>query len=257
MERLENRESLLEINQEIKKLKGMKRKVIFKNGLYGIALAGIIMSSLVGLPVTVTALGVCLGHSPFKLEDTTKEAHIRTEFNTDEGRNVSKQYESYDDEKSIVHYHSGWTNTGNEYVSKVVTYDVNGLTYDEVKEGIKSENVEDILGKPILTEEISKDTITEEEQNENSHYEGVIYTIDQSDTIVGPQSEKENGNELALLTVGPALIGLVPGYIFARTFIDSRAGNYLLDHALSFDGETINSEINYYKEKKKKLVKKL
>ena len=245
--RINENKRLTKINKEIKELKKQKRKIILRKGLSGLVLVG----TVAAIPTITIIAGIYTGHSPFKKDDVTREAHVKTEFNSDGKKNISKQYESYDEEKSFVYYHSGWTKEDDQYVSEMRTYDVKKLTYDEVSKGIESGNENNVFESPVSIEKLSKDTITEEEKNEKEHYEGIIYTVDKNDTIITPQTSLENGFDFEGFLVIPILLGvIVGGYTFKSTdFFDILDSNE--------DGFWENVNIQNLKKEKKKLVKKL
>ena len=256
MEKLyENSEELKSLNKELKELKKERRKYRFKSGLRFSAGFGTALGVLLATPLTTSVIGTCLGYSPFIRDDVVREAHIKTEFNSEGERNVSKKYEPYEDEKSLVHYHTGWVEAGDQYVSEVTTYDASKVSYDAIDECMKSgSDVSDVLGAPILSEKIYKDTLTEKEKVLNPYYEGVIYTVDSSDTTISPQTLNENAEDWVIFAYLPGFAGLVPTFAFGCDLakkICEKCERY--DKRVEF----YNGTIKKTKDKKRSLVMEL
>ena len=236
--------------KNIKELKKERRKLIFKTGLIFTGTIGTGLAMFATTPLAASLLGACFGYSPFKLDDVTREAHVRTEFDTENGKNVSKQYEPYEEEKNLVRYHTGWTEDNNQYVSEVVTYDASKLSYADIDNCMKEEKeISTILGKPISTEEVTRDTLTTKEKESKSHYEGVFYSVDSSDTIVTPQTGKENGDDVVIFAFVPGMIGAFPTIVWGFNLLEVMCKDC---DEMCNDIYTINNEIR--EEKKRKLT---
>ena len=234
----------------LKELKKERRILRFKSGLLFTGAIGTGLVMFATTPLAASLLGTCFGYSPFKLDDVTREAHVRTEFDTESGKNVSKQYEPYKEEKNLVRYHTGWTEDNNQYVSEVVTYDASKLSYADIDNCMKEEKeISTILGNPISTEEVTKDDLSTKEKKSKSHYEGVFYSVDPSDTIVTPQTAKENGEDFLIFSVIPGMIGAFPTIVWGFDLVGKMCKDC---DEMCNDIYAINKEIK--EEKKKKLT---
>lgn len=239
-------------NEKLRELKKEKRKLIFKKGLVYTLEVGATIGILLTLPAIGAGVATAIGHSPFKREDVVREMHIKTEFNTEEGKNVSKQCAPYEKEKSVVHYHTGWVEDNNQYVSEVSTYDATGITYDQIDECLReNKNISEVLGDPVFSEEITKSSITEEESKEKSHYEGVIYSVDYTNANVTPQTYEENAKDIGYSLIIPGLLGFIPTVFIAR----SLDNNCFYDMRLPLDTDIdhVKDDIYIQEENKKSL----
>jgi hypothetical protein len=150
----------------------------------------------------------------------------------------------------MVYYHTGWAEDNNQYVSKIETYDASKLSYADIDNCMKDKKeISDILGNPISTEEVTRDTLTAKEKEEKAHYEGVFYSVDPSDTIVAPQTSKENGEDFLIFAGLPALIGAFPTIVWGFDLVGKMCENC---DKMCNDIDTVNEQIK--EEKKKKLT---
>ena len=207
---LEEKIELKERKREIKNLKRQIRKIRFKEGLCGVTFAGVVLGATVAPSAIATLICVSDNHSPFKRDVTTKEAHVKTEFNSKDGEVITKQYDQYEDEKNELRYHTGWEKTPeDDYISNVITYDASNLTYYDVEQIVKGEKK---LSAPIEEKTLRKDYVSENIFSEDSYYEGVIYETDNNDCIEIVQSKDENATDIARC-VSPVIFGFLMGEV--------------------------------------------
>lgn len=190
-----------EISKEIESLEKRKKELNRRKKLYLSGTIGLVASSTIistGLGATIFSL---CGYSPFKKDDVVKIAYIKTDFDSEGKKEVSKQYEPYPNMKSKVTYYSDWTDVGDKYASVTTTYDVSGYTFEEVNGLVKikdhpsGEPVEDI----VFAEDISDKT--------SNYYEGTVYESNNLDYIVVPQTNEENKRDI----IGGLVVPGVPG----------------------------------------------
>ena len=249
--RRQSKRTLEEIKELLKKKKKEKRQIVFKKGLYGAATAGITLTSFLAPIAAFSGLAASWGCSPFKKDEVKQIAHIKTEFSSDEGREVTKQYSQFEDDKSLLHYYEGWKSDGVQFVSSESTYDIEGLTYDEVISHIKPDGTI-TLGEPISTRTIYKDEVQEESR---PSYKGVIYDKDEDDYIMVIQSDEENSKEISACILCGSVIG-VPLGIMAFTVSTSKFNFDGLEWREAFVDCDLK-DLKKQKKEKKKLVKKL
>ena len=245
-----------QINSRLKELRKEKRKLKIKKGLY-IAGSLFLVGGLGLTPGTIgIASGIQCGHSPLKKDDVVRQAHIKTVFSSDGEVETSKRYAPYENEKSEMRYYSNWIKNGNKYVTCESTYDVTGLTYDDVDGLMKIKGIEsEPFGKPVAERIITKESVSDEELAKGSHYEGVIYLISNDDYVVTPQTTSENNEDIMGYLVVPGTVGLIPGCLgtFLAAYSDAP------DKIASASYRLIDTkrEIKEFEDKKKKLTKKL
>ncbi len=257
-ERIEKQFRVRQLEKEIKELKKEKRQIRFRKGLCGITAAGIILG-VASIPSVMTTL-ICIGQnrSPFKRDATVKEAHIETVFNTNNGVEVSKQYEPYNSEKNELRYHTEWKKTpNNDYISNVITYDATNLTYNDVEQIVKGEKE---LSDPVKEEVLHKKYISENLLGEGTYYDGVVYETNPDDCITVLQTKDEDLDDQFACYIMPLIFdaAFAAGAIFV-VCPDGRAydiyGKKFNPYNAFRNIDVINKRIDNKKEKKNNLVK--
>ena len=222
-----------DVNKTYEKLQEKKRELRYKKGLYTTATIGIIGGAFLIPTIMGCAIGTAVGRSPFKREDVVRTAHVKTEFNSDGEVESTKQYVPYANEKSELRYYSDWVKLGDKYVNCETTYDVSGLTLETVEGLIKIKGTENkTFGDPVNERIISKETISKEELEKGEHYEGTIYKVDKSDTVVTPQLKSENKVDIDACIVMPGTVGIFTGLIGLLFFRFSKTLEGLVDSSL-------------------------
>ena len=253
-----NSSNIRQLDKKVKELKKEKRKIRFRKGLCGLTFAGIILGSSALPSVFGIAVGSFNYHSPFKRDVIVKEAHIKTEFNSNNGVEVSKQYDEYKKEKNELRYYTGWEKTPDDkYISNVITYDASNLTYSDVDKII---NGEIKLNEPIKEDVLHKEYVSENHLNEGPYYEGVIYSIDSDDCIKIVQTKEENKTDLINFLYLPFVFGTpigVSAFLNFKKDIYGILGPKFDPERNCRNIESVNRDIRNTLEKKKRLVKEL
>jgi len=209
-----SKEKLLELNEKLKKLKRKKRKIVFKKGLYISSAVGVSLAVAIAPSIALDAIHSALGHSPFENDDVAKELHTKTVISSIDDEKVSNQYGEFDDEKNKLVYYSGWDKTDDDcYSLTKTTYDIDGLSSEEVKASIADGNIQEI-GKAIQEETITQKEITGEK---DPYYEAVIYEINKDDVIYIPQTAKEEEDDVKLFFITDSFATLGTLALFAGT----------------------------------------
>ena len=194
-----------ETENKIEELKKKSKKLKFKKGLYTLQTFGVLCGGLILIPTITSLVYGHFGHSPFKKEDVVRPAYIKTEFDSDGKKEVSKQYEPYEDMSSKVTYYSDWTDIGDKYAVITETYDVSGYTFEEV-DGIMK-----IKGHPS-SEPVEEIAFSESNpEKEGNYYVGVVYEKDPKDYILTPQTAEENSDDIANGLATPIVLGTLCG----------------------------------------------
>lgn len=235
-----------EVDRELKDLTEKRRKLRKKTGLYSAKLVGIV-AIITGLTTTLGVVGgTLLDHSPLKKEDVVRPAHIKTQFSSDGESKVTKQYEPFDQERSFIRYYIDCVQKGDKFITCESTYEVTGLTYQDVDGFIRIKGIDEkIFGEPVLERIIQKD------EKEGPKYEGVIYEIDNNDKIVTPQTDIEDAEDKLGFLVLPSTVGGAMTTLMVALAVNEKVSELNGEHS------AINREIKHYEDKKKKLTKKL
>jgi len=257
-ERMMYQSRIRKLGKNIKNLRKERREFRFRKGLCGITAAGIVLG-VAAIPSTfMTLMYMTQNRSPFKRDATVKEAHIETVFNTNNGVEVSKQYEPYNSEKNVLRYHTEWKKTpNNDYISNVITYDATNLTYNDVEQIVKGEKE---LSDPVKEEVLHKEYVSENLLGEGTYYDGVVYETNPDDCITILQTKEEDLNDQYICYTMPLIFdaAFAAGAIFV-VCPDGRAYNIYGEKFNPYnafrDIDVINKRIDNKKEKKKNLVK--
>ncbi len=235
------------LNEKIEELEKRKKILIRKKNLYFAEYIGAILSGA----IIITGIGVGVatknGHCPFKKEDVKRIAYIKTDFDSEGKKEVSKQYEPYKDMSSKVTYYGEWTDVGDKYATVTTTYDVTGHTFEEVDGIVKIKDHPS--GEPV--EEIV--FIEDASAKPSIHYEGTVYETNKNDYIITPQTKDENERDIIEGLILPALPGLFVSavvYVYQKTGFDTTLDRY---NRVSWAGERVDKEI----EDNKKLILKI
>lgn len=239
---------IMALENKISKLKSKRRKLKFKKGLYALATAGFVLVSASVFPAIGAGIYRINGQSVFRLDKIECPAHLKKEFGSNEDLEIIKQYYPYESEKSYLYYYDGWKNNGEYYVTNETTYEINGLTYDELINRI--DNNENI-GKLVSVKKVYKQEKTEDMSIE-PYYEGVVYEIDKNDTITVTET-KESNNE----AIGKILLITSPFNMFAGFITGSILYYEYPFKSIAFREKLADARIAREEKKCRKLVKKL
>jgi len=259
-ERMMYQSRIRKLGKNIKNLRKERREFRFRKGLCGITAAGIVLG-VAAIPSTfMTLMYMTQNRSPFKRDETVKEAHIETVFNSNNGIEVSKQYDPYKSEKNELRYHTEWEKTPNDdYISNLITYDASNLTYNDVELIIKGEKE---LSKPIKEEVLHKEYISEPLVNEGAYYDGVIYETNPDDCITVLQPEDKDSEDKFFCFEFPIIFdaAFAAGAIFV-VCTDGRTYNIYGKNFNPYNAcrniDIINKQIYEAKKEKKSLVLRL
>ena len=255
---LVNKEDRLrKLNKDIKEYKRGKRKIVFRKGLcYGTGI-GLVAVAGLAIPTVCTVLACNFNHSPFKRDEVSTPAHVRTEFDSAKGVDTSRQYEAYENEKNSLYYHSGWTENNGQYYSTEISYEVEGLTYDEINGCIRGERD---FGKKLQEKTIIREDVTAEELAKGPYYDGVVYEIDNNDVITTTQSNVENFNDVLRSIVIPGIFSpsLVSGVVkLLPDDLNDMFGNDFNPDCTYGYYSNINDDLKSAKRRKKELIREL
>ena len=165
------------------------RRLKFRRGLSHLYAVGMISTMTLLLPVTGYTLEYLTGQNnlPFKRDKRICRAHVKIEFDTSKGVDISKQYEPYEKEINTLEYHSGWVEDNGQYQTTIVTYDIKDIPLEEVKDIVNGSDKSRILEKTIV-----RDNIPEDELSKGSYYVGEFYEVNPNDYIVTTQTKEED-----------------------------------------------------------------
>jgi len=243
--------SIDELEVESRKIAINKRKLKFKEGMKKAVALGTTLA-IFATPITVVSVLLTkYNRNPFKRDDIKHPKHIRLEFNEDGKEEMTSQYEPYEEEVSSLNYYYDWEKEKSQYSRTIDTYNIEGLTYEEISDSFTEDGKpnEELLGKPVSSRTIY---IGEEPSKDTRKYDGVIYTIDQSDYVTTKQDMSTQVSELFVATLVPGVVGIVLGVfggvrVSEKIKVDSTTHEYRMAEA----------KYDYCMARKKELIMKL
>ena len=254
-----NRETLEEIEQKLKDTKKKKRRLKLKRGF--VRMLGVTYVAL-GVSIPCGIIGAVLkqfNHSPFEYDIVKDALYTKTEYSSNKGTTVSKQYTPFGEGTSSLNFYSGWTqNEDGQYVSTVKSFDVKDKTFEELSKeyDLAEVTAEDITEPVIFEKEITKKEITEEDKDGKPYLELLVYGKDEENGRVRTQTENDQNDDVgtwvavsfipafgaALLTIGDIAEGV--------TIIGEKLDTYPYSYSINNYGKDIKVLKKRIKEKK-------